>query len=439
MTAARRFARALAGTPLADPLPGPAAAFLEARGRDAALAALPDDALRGLARVVASQGEVAIFLSHRSHFAERLATLSAPALAERGEGFAADERTLLELDLEAALDALRIRRREETAFAACADLAGLAPFEAVSEFLSRLAESTIGIALALARRELRTDDRDEFAVIGMGKLAGRELTYHSDLDLIFLFRGGPEQISRASRLGQRLISYLTTMTGAGIAYPVDTRLRPSGRQGMLVTSFEAFERYQREQAQTWEHLAQLRGRAVAGTSSATPLLDRVHAHIMDLHTEVWKELDEMRERVRSERADEQGAAIAFKTGAGGLMDVDFLAGGGLLERGPDRFPRLPSVPAMLRACASGPAVDALLRDYAFLRIVEARARWVAGRGVETLRPQDAATSVTAELVEPGLGADALAARTRETCARIRAHYESVIRAGSLSGLEPSAT
>ena len=397
---------ALADTPLADPLPASARAFAEERAADPAALRLDGAPQRGLARVVASQSQVAGFLSHRSHFLERVAALGRDSLSERAAEFAQDAKAMLALDLETALDALRLRRREEMAYAACADLAGLASFEAVSEFLSRLAESTLEIALSLARRELRTDESDEFAVIGMGKLAGRELTYHSDLDLIFLFRGGPDHIDEASRIGQRLISYLTTMTGAGVAYAVDTRLRPSGRQGMLVTSFEAFERYQSSEAETWEHLAQLRGRAVAGSLAAAEVLDRVHAHILQKRTAAWDELAALRERVRADRGDEAGGALAFKTGGGGLMDVDFLAGGGLLERGTLTFPEFPSVPAMLRACASGPKVRVLLEDYRFLRVIEARARWVAGRGVETFAPDHAGTLI-AELVEPGLTRDAL--------------------------------
>jgi glutamate-ammonia-ligase adenylyltransferase len=118
-------------------------------------------------------------------------------------------------------------------------------------------------------------------VIGMGKIAGREFTYHSDLDLIFLYEGGPEEIARTSRIGQRLISYLSTMTGAGVAYAVDTRLRPSGQQGMLVTSYQGFDQYQCEQAKTWEHLALLRARAIAGdVETAQKLLDRVRRTVI---------------------------------------------------------------------------------------------------------------------------------------------------------------
>ena len=125
--------------------------------------------------------------------------------------------------------------------------------------------------------------------------------------------------------------------------------------------------------------------------------------------------------------------VALKTGPGGLMDVDFLAGGGLLERGAKAVPPLPSVPALLRAAARGPRVDALLADYRTLRIVEARARWLAGRGVDTLEAQ--AAGPVAELVEPGLAAAGLVARLDAARARIRAGFDAVVKAGSIEALE----
>jgi glutamate-ammonia-ligase adenylyltransferase len=432
---AHRIEGALAGTPLLDRLGPPAGDFAERRSDDEALRALDEPALRALARVVASQPEMAGFLSHRFGFIAELATLSQRGLEARADALDADGAEILALDLESALDALRLRRREQMALAACADLGELASFETVSHFLSELAESTARIGLALARRELNAEDAEEdFAIVGMGKLAGRELTYHSDLDLIFLYRGGPDLVTRASRMGQRLISYLTTMTGAGIAYEVDTRLRPSGRQGMLVTSFEAFERYQTHEAETWEHLAQLRGRVIAGAPEASRVLERVHANILARHAPAWDELAPMREQVRAERAHETDGGLAIKTGAGGLMDVDFLAGGGLLERGADELPDLPSVPAMLRACAKGPQVESLIDDYQLLRVVEARMRWLAGRPIEILETDEATLPVVAELVEPGLVAATLLDRIEAARTRIRTTYDTVVGAGSLDAI-----
>jgi glutamate-ammonia-ligase adenylyltransferase len=432
-----RLVEAVADTPLGKSLARSAEAFLAQRGGDAAAGRVDGPALQGLARVLATQPEMASFLSHRPEFLSRVASLGPGTLAEREAQLPHDVDAVLQGDLESSLDALRVRRREEMAFAACVDLAGLAPFEDVSDFLSVLAETTAQFALRLARDGRAEEAPDDvFAVIGMGKIAGREFTYHSDLDLIFLYRGGPEWIGHATRSAQRLISYLTTMTGAGVAYAVDTRLRPSGRQGMLVTSFEAFERYQMEKAQTWEHLAILRARPIAGdTDRASDVLERVRDHVFSLGESPWTHLSQLRRRVERERGVESPGSVALKTGAGGLMDVDFLAGGGLIERGTDAYPALPSVRAMLRACVEGDRVDALLRDYRLLRIVEARARWIAGRAVEVLEANGDALPLIAELVEPGLTAAALLERIRQARRRTRADFDEVVLANSIAALE----
>jgi len=429
-----RMAKALAGSPLADALGTAAERFAERRGGDDAAADLDEGVLRGLARVVATQPDTAIYLSNRPEWLEIAAGLAQRGLAARAEEIAGEELEILDLDLESALDALRLRRRDEMALAACADLGELAPFDAVSDSLSRLAESTARTALALAQREVSGPDLGgDFAVVGMGKVAGREFTYHSDLDLIFLFRGGTDEIDRATRIGQRMIAYLTTQTGAGVAYAVDTRLRPSGQQGMLVTSFEGYERYQTEQAATWEHLAMLRARPIAGAiGEAAERLARVRKRVLPAAQPPWSELAELRQRVVAERAAGDDGVRALKTGPGGLMDVDFCAGGGLLERGATPYPDPPGVPAMLEAAAGPEAAAGLLADYALLRRVEARARWVAGRGLEEL---PAELEVIAELVEAGLTGAGLRKRVAELRTRIREAYDRVIAAGTIAALK----
>jgi glutamate-ammonia-ligase adenylyltransferase len=431
---AARFDEVLAGTPLdARASPG-SARFAERRGGDAAAKRLSTPALRGLARLVATQPEVASFLSNRPAWFERVADLAPHSLEERGAELAACGAELSAMDLESALDALRLRRREETALAACAHLGGIAPFAAVSQYLSLLAESTACAALDLARRQVHgaPESGDPFAVIGMGKIAGREFTYHSDLDLIFLFGGGTA-IDRASRLGQRLIAYLATMTGAGIAYAVDTRLRPSGQQGMLVASFEGYERYQTREAATWEHLAMLRARPIAGAvPAADERLRAVRARVLPHPEPPWRELADLRQRVIDERARGDDGAAAFKTGAGGLMDVDFVAGGGILERGAQPYPELPSVAAMLAAVGGSGFGAALLADYHWLREVEACARWVAGRPVERLPSE---LDAVAELALPGLDPEALREQVVAARQRIRAAYDRVVARGSIAALE----
>ena len=144
---ARCFAEALADTPLdADRAPA-SARFAELRGNDAAAQRLSPDALRGLARVVASQPDLASFLSHRPAWLERVAELGPDTLAQRGAELAHANTALAELDLEGALDALRLRRREEMALAACAHLGEVVPFEAASEYLSLVAEATTEVRL----------------------------------------------------------------------------------------------------------------------------------------------------------------------------------------------------------------------------------------------------------------------------------------------------
>jgi len=433
----RRMSDALAESALAGRIAAAARPLLELRGDDAALQRLDGPVLAGLARAIATQPETASFLSHRPALLERLAEADARTLDRESRALAAWAAESEGGDLETALDSLRLCRREETCIAACLDHSGLVPFESVSTFLSILAESITQRALGLARRAASADPTPlGFAVIGMGKIAGREFTYHSDLDLLFLYEGGPEAVADASRVGQRLISYLTTMTGAGVAYAVDTRLRPSGRQGMLVTSLAAFERYQCEQAQTWEHVAMLRARAIAGSiEAARATLERVRAHILAERSPPWGELVGVRRRVESERANESARATPWKTGARGLMDVDFLAGGGLLERHPEPLPELLSVPAMLRAAVRGRRVEALLAEYALLRRVEANARWMTGRAVEAQDTHPDALTAAAELAQPGISGAELRERLTRAREQIREAYDRVMASGSIAALE----
>jgi len=412
-----------------------AASFLERRSQDAAAARLEGDVLCGLARVLASQPMVAGFLSHRPWLLERIADSDATTLSARATELeeAPEQRAD---DLESALDALRILRREETCLAACLDLGRVIPFEAVSRFLSILAETIARRALRLAQDELGGAPAvSDFAVLGMGTIAGREFTYHSDLDLIFLCSRISDDISVTSRVGQRMISYLANMTGAGIAYAVDTRLRPSGRQGVLVTSFDRFERYQLEHAEIWEHIALLRARAIAGQKNAAQsMLEDVRQKVLANSTQSWEYVNEMRTRVERERARPSGHTVAIKTGRGGLMDVDFMAAGGMLEVRPDRFPTLPSVNAMLHAVVRGARVAQLLDDYALLRLVESRIRWIAGRSVDEARTDGDEFALLAQLVNPEIEPPTLLEEISAAQERIRAAFDSVVERDAISAL-----
>ena len=427
---ADRMAQEVRGTALFARLSTFAAPFLE-RSEDTDVELLEGIGLRGIARVVTSSAAAARYLSVRPVLQARMAVADGESLRRRAAELAREPLPVGPEDMEEYLDAMRLIRRDEGLLAAGVHLGGLVPFEEVSEFLSSLAETCVRWAIEAIPAEERN-----LAVLGMGKIAGREFTYQSDLDLIFLHPDGIQDSARSSRTAQRLIHYLTTQTRVGSAYAVDSRLRPSGRQGALVSTYSAFERYQLERAAPWEHLALMRSRAIAGDiDSAQSLLDRTREEILSRHGTPWKYVSEIRVQVERERVSTGPDVVAFKTGHGGLMEVDFLAAGALLECGiPPGEPRLPSVSSMLCCAAPGEGSEKLLASYAFLRRVEACTRWVADRAVEDLRLGSETAPLVAELVEPGSSPEDLAAELKLARRRVRAAYDSVIAAGSIRAL-----
>jgi len=186
---------------------------------------------------------------------------------------------------------------------AIADFSGILPVMKVSDALTELAEIVLARSLDIAWKDLISKHgapsfvaagehhRAGFGVIAYGKLAGMELSYESDLDLVFLHnsRGDAQHTDGAmlldnsvffARLAQRLVHFLTTQTGSGALYDVDTRLRPSGRSGLLVTTVDAFRRYQMENAWTWEHQALLRSRLVAGNIDVRRAFEHIRAETL---------------------------------------------------------------------------------------------------------------------------------------------------------------
>jgi glutamate-ammonia-ligase adenylyltransferase len=200
---------------------------------------------------------------------------------------------------------------------------------------------------------------------------------------------------------------------------------------MLVTSFEGFAAYQTSEAATWEFLALVRARPIAGArAAASAVLESVQERVFGRGGR-WDEVADMRRRVEAERARE--GALELKIGAGGLMDVEFLAEGGVLELGRARA-AVPRIPTLLRATAGPEAAAATLAHYAFLRRVESRMRWCTGRAVERLEPDDPRLADVAELVEPGLDVAALVRRIETARAGVRRAFGAVIAAGTIEAL-----
>ncbi len=253
-------------------------------------------------------------------------------------------------DAEEMLNALRYFKQSQVLRVAAAEVSGAMPLMIVSDHLTEIAETLLRKVLELAWGDLLPKfgqprcvvanvERDaQFAIIAYGKLGGIELNYGSDLDLVFLhdsagvrqFTVGPRPIDNSTffaKLVQRIISLLTTRTGAGDLYEVDTRLRPSGRAGLLVSSFEAFTEYQRHQAWTWEHQALVRTRMVAGPAVLAERFQTIRREVLQQDHDpvaLRREVREMRERMRTELDSSTAEVFDLKQGRGGIADIEFM-------------------------------------------------------------------------------------------------------------------
>ena len=312
-------------------------------------------------------------------------------------------------ELEDRLDILREYRGEEFLRIGVNDTNGKLDFPSVSTQLSDLAETCLHGAYETARSALlekleREDLPGRIVIVGMGKLGARELNYNSDLDLIFLYEPRPsppdEQVRSDlaaqeifAKLVQRLISILQVQTREGMVYKIDTRLRPSGRAGSLVSSVAAFARYHQSQAQVWERQALIKARAVTGDSVLAAQVNALFEQCV--YTEPIlaadvAEIQRLRGRMELELAGETHGRFNIKTGRGGLVDVEFLVQ--MLQlRYACHLPALRhrnTLAALdaLRACQvlSQEESQALRQGYQFLRKLENRLRLERDQPVEAL-------------------------------------------------------
>jgi glutamate-ammonia-ligase adenylyltransferase len=239
------------------------------------------------------------------------------------------------------------------------------------------------------------------AIIGVGKLGGRELTYGSDLDILFLFSEdrtivpptGLTVFEYYNKIAEKTISYLTTMTREGFLYRVDTRLRPGGSKGPLAQSLTAFRNYYATQAQTWERQALINSRCVAGDRTAGrefshSLLDMIYQETNE--TVLAGDIRAMRKRMEDERGREDAAHYNIKQGAGGLVDIEFLAQFLQLVHGrKDRRVRIPGTYNALRALRKRNILSAadygiLKKAFLFMRQLESRMRMVSNQSTNDL-------------------------------------------------------
>src|SRR3989338_7078751 len=259
---------------------------------------------------------------------------------EKGE-FLKELSTMLDAsaDYEASLDAIRRFRNSEILRIGVNDIFGDLDPLAVSRQITYLADVCLIKAYELGTAELekrfgRPGSDASFAVLALGKLGGEEIIYSSDLDIIFVYSAGgetkgPRPISNHeffAKLGQRIITILSTTTKEGFAFKIDTRLRPSGSAGPLVVSEEAFIRYHKETAQMWEKQAMLKARSVAGDAEfGSKILADMQRYIYATPPgkDDLKELYRIRKRMEIEIAKEGSGKYNIKSGRGGLVDVEF--------------------------------------------------------------------------------------------------------------------
>jgi glutamate-ammonia-ligase adenylyltransferase len=293
-------------------------------------------ALRLLVELCAASPWIASYLARQPVLLDELIdprTLYAPPTArELTAALAAQLSHVSPGDLEQEMDALRHFKHAQFLRVAAADLAGVLAVPAVSDHLSAIAETVLKSALTLAQRDLDRRYGPEsaagaFAVVAYGKLGGIELGYGSDLDLVFLYEGPATLQERYTRLAQRIIHLLATVTSAGKAFDVDTRLRPSGASGALVSSLSAYREYQSHDAWTWEHQALVRARAVGGDSHAMQRFSSVRTETLARVRDgplLRREVREMRARMRAELENRTPGGFDLKQGEGGLTDIEFL-------------------------------------------------------------------------------------------------------------------
>jgi glutamate-ammonia-ligase adenylyltransferase len=227
----------------------------------------------------------------------------------------------------------------------------------------RIAERDL--AAAHGRPIGNAPDTSGFAVIAYGSFGGAELGFGSDLDLVFLYDGalaqqesdGARPIDGArwyTRLAQRVVHLLDVQTRAGKLYEVDVRLRPDGGKGLLVLGIDAYEAYLRERAWTWELQALVRARAVAGDLALGSRFARVRSALLGEARDaerVRTEISAMRTRWRNERDRSDAARFDLKQGVGGLVDIEFLLQGIVLQHAA-KFPALlatGNTPALIAA------------------------------------------------------------------------------------------
>ena len=339
------LARAARATPDAETTLTRSLDLVEAIASRAAYLALLAEhpqALERVARIVGASSWAAEFLTRHPVLLDELLDDRALYAPPDLEAFARQLRAQLAAhadDRERRMVLLREMHQGQVFRLLAQDLAGALTVERLADHLSALADLVLEVTIGLAWDELprrhmgdganrgdETEGAPRFAIVAYGKLGGKELGYASDLDIVFLYDDPHEQAQEVySRLALRLQSWITTRTSAGVLFDTDLQLRPSGNSGLMVSSLEAFERYQERDAWVWEHQALTRARYSAGDAAVGSAFESLRERILRRSRdplELAAKIAEMRAKMHAAHPNRSGL-FDLKHDSGGMIDVEF--------------------------------------------------------------------------------------------------------------------
>ncbi len=235
-------------------------------------------------------------------------------------------------DDETLLNLLRRAHHAELFRTLARDVEGVLTVEQVADELSALADATLNVTSRWCWDRLKQKHREtpRFAILGYGKLGGKELGYGSDLDIVFVYEDDDERAPDAyAAYVRKIINWLSTKTAEGDLFEIDTALRPNGSSGLLVTTFQAYDDYQQRRgsntAWTWEHQAMTRARFVVGLEELRPRFDAVREAVITAPRDLQalrREIVAMRDKVRQAHPVKPGR-FDIKHSAGGMVDAEF--------------------------------------------------------------------------------------------------------------------
>jgi glutamate-ammonia-ligase adenylyltransferase len=232
-------------------------------------------------------------------------------------------------DIEQQMNIMRNIKHATIFKLAALEVIGDVSVENLSDYLTELADLIIQETLILIWGHMYPEQNDppKFAVIAYGKFGGKEMSYTSDLDIVFIYDDERDGMAeKYARFAQRINSWLNTYTSSGVLYQIDLALRPDGASGLLVSSIDAFRDYQLKRAWTWEHQAITRARFCAGDKSVGNAFEKIRLDILESQREsgsLKKDILDMRERMlEKHKADREH--FDLKQDRGGIIDIEFI-------------------------------------------------------------------------------------------------------------------